>query len=106
MNLFLLIASILFLISVYGILSSRNMVRMLISIEVMFNSIVLAILSIGNLLASSGGVQTIPILISIVIFAIALAVSEIVLIFSIMIGMVRFRIARNVDTEELITKER
>jgi NAD(P)H-quinone oxidoreductase subunit 4L len=106
MNLFLFIASVLFLISVYGILSSRNMVRMLISIEVMFNSVVLAILSLGNLLAFSGGAQAVPILVSIVIFAIALAVSEIVLIFSIMIGVVRFRVARDVDTEELVTKER
>ncbi|MDT7894621.1 MAG: NADH-quinone oxidoreductase subunit K [Desulfurococcales archaeon] len=106
MNLFLFIASILFLISVYGILSSRNMVRMLISIEVMFNSVVLVILSLGNLLAFSGGAQAVPILVSIVIFAIALAVSEIVLIFSIMIGVVRFRVARDIDTEELVTKER
>jgi NAD(P)H-quinone oxidoreductase subunit 4L len=106
MNLFLFIASILFLISVYGMLSSRNMVRMLISIEVMFNSVVLAILSLGNLLAFSGSAQAVPILVSIVIFAIALAVSEIVLIFSIMIGVVRFRVARDIDTEELVTKER
>ena len=106
MNLFLFIASILFLISVYGILSSRNMVRMLISIELMFNSVVLATLSLGNLLAFSGGAQAVPILVSIVIFAIALAVSEIVLIFSIMIGVVRFRVARDIDTEELVTKER
>ncbi|MDT7888497.1 MAG: NADH-quinone oxidoreductase subunit K [Desulfurococcales archaeon] len=106
MNIFLLISAILFLVSVYGVLSSRNMVRMLISIEVMFNSVVLAILSLGNLVASSGGVQVIPTLVSIVIFAIVLAVSEIVLIFSIMIGVFRFKVARNVDTEELVSRER
>jgi len=106
MNTYLLIASILFLVSVYGILSSRNMVRMMISIEVMFNSLVLAVLTLGNMLATSGAVQAVPTLASIVVFAIVLAVSEIVITFSIMVAIVRFRVARNVDTEELVTKER
>lgn len=106
MNVYILISAILFLVSIYGILSSRNMVRMLISIEVMFNAVVLAILSMGNILAYSASPNAVAPLISIVIFSIVLAVSEIVLMFSIMIGIVRFRLVRNVDTEELVTSER
>lgn len=106
MNIYILISAILFLVSIYGILSSRNMVRMLISIEVMFNAVVLAILSIGNILAHEASPNIAAPLISIIIFSIALAVSEIVLVFSIMIGIVRFRLVRDVDTEELVTRER
>ncbi|HWQ17048.1 MAG TPA: NADH-quinone oxidoreductase subunit K [Sulfolobales archaeon] len=106
MNVYLLISALLFLVSVYGILSSRNMVRMLISVEVMFNAVVLAVLSIGNIMAASGYQNAIPTMVSIVVFAITLAVSEIVLMFSIMIGILRFRVVRNIDTEELVTRER
>jgi NADH:ubiquinone oxidoreductase subunit K len=106
MNIYLLISAILFLVSTYGILSSRNMVRMLISIEVMFNAVVLAILSMGNILAYKVSPNAVAPLISIVIFSIVLAVSEIVLVFSIMVGIVRFRLVRDVDTEELVTRER
>ncbi len=106
MNIYLLISALLFLVSVYGILSSRNMVRMLISVEIMFNAVVLAVLSIGNIVAATGYQGVVPVMVSIVVFSIALAVSEIVLMFSIMIGILRFRIVRNIDTEELVTKER
>ncbi len=106
MNIYLFISAVLFLISVYGILSSRNMVRMLISVEVMFNAVILAVLSIGNIIAVSGYQGAAPVMVSIVVFSIALAVSEIVLMFSIIMGIFRFRIVRNIDTEELVTGER
>lgn len=106
MNVFLVMAALVFMISVYGLLSSRNMVRMLISIEVMFNSVVLAVLSLGSQMAYLGRPEASGTAASLVIFAIGLAISEIVLMFSIMIGILRLRIVRNVDTEEMRAKER
>ncbi len=43
--LYLLISSVLFGIGVYGILSKRNMIRMLLSAEILFNSALLALVS-------------------------------------------------------------
>lgn len=100
----MLLASILFGVSVYGVLSSRNLARVLISAEIMFNAFVLYIL--GYLTAvysvSPGAVAYVS---SLVVMAVVLAVSEIVVSFSILLAVVRFGVLRRIDSQESIVRD-
>ena len=105
MNLFILIAAFLIAISVYGILSSRNIIRILISIEILFNGVILIALGLANSLAAgveagiaSGIYRSVG---SLVIFSIGLAVAEIVIVFAILMSIFKFRVLKRVDTREL-----
>ncbi|MEM0043758.1 MAG: NADH-quinone oxidoreductase subunit K [Sulfolobales archaeon] len=103
MNIFMLVASILFMIAVYGIISSRNIARILLSVEIMFNSVVLYILSLLiSMLRSPDIISEISILI---IFAVGLAVSEIIVTFSILLALIRFKVVRKIDTREIIIRD-
>ncbi|MBD2102272.1 NADH-quinone oxidoreductase subunit NuoK [Leptolyngbya sp. FACHB-261] len=50
---FLLLASALFCIGIYGLVTSRNAVRVLMSIELLFNAVNLNLLSFSNYLDST-----------------------------------------------------
>ncbi len=105
MNLFIIIAAFLIAISVYGILSSRNIIRILISIEILFNGVILIALGLANSLAAgveAGIASNIYRSVgSLVIFSIGLAVAEIVIVFAILMSIFKFRILKRVDTREL-----
>lgn len=103
MNIFMLVASILFAVSVYGIVVSRNIARILLSIEIMFNAVILYLLSLVVSLAVS--YYDTSAIASLVIFAIGLAVSEIVVTFSILLALIRFKVLRRIDTEEIIIRD-
>lgn len=90
---FLVLASIVFAIGVYGLISKRNMLRMLLSAEVMFNSVLLFLLTFSSTsaLPFTGGV--------IALLAIGIAAAEVGVIVSLAILM--FRLRETVDVYEL-----
>ncbi len=110
MNYVLLTASLLLAISIYGILSSRNIARILISAEVMFNAFILIILGIFSYIYQylGGAVligDSVSFVSSLILVSILLAVSEIVVTFSILIALIRYGVLRRIDTEERIIKD-
>ena len=105
MNLVVLVASILFAISVYGILSSRNMARILIYSEVMFNAFVLAIIGYLASISPYVGPESAAYVSVFVVIAILLAVSEIIVTFSILIALLRYKVVKRIDTEEKIIRD-
>jgi NADH-quinone oxidoreductase subunit K len=100
----MLIGSILFGISVYGLLSSKNMARILISAEVMFNAFVLYVLSYVVSVSSIFS-DAVVFISSLVLMAILLAVGEIVVSFSILLALIRFKVLKRIDTEEVVIKD-
>lgn len=90
--LFLLVSAIMFGIGVYGLASKRNLLRMLLSAEVMFNGALLALLTISAITEpTSGGV--------IALLAIGLAAAEVGVVVSVVILM--FQVKRSIDIYEL-----
>jgi len=104
MNILMLMGSILFGISVYGLLSSKNMARILISAEVMFNAFVLYVLSYVVSVSSIFS-DAVVFISSLVLMAILLAVGEIVVSFSILLALIRFKVLKRIDTEEVVIKD-
>ena len=104
MNILMLIGSILFGVSVYGLVSSKNMARILISAEIMFNAFVLYVLSYIVSVASSLPDATVFVG-SLILMAILLAVGEIVVSFSILLALIRFKVLKRIDTEEVVIKD-
>lgn len=90
---FIILASILFAIGAYGLLSKRNVLRMLLSAEVMFNSVLLFLLTFSTLTSSpsTGGV--------IAIIAIGIAATEVGVIVSLAVLM--FRLKDTVDVYKI-----
>jgi NADH-quinone oxidoreductase subunit K len=90
---FLVLAAVVFAIGVYGLLGKRNMLRMLLSAEVMFNSVLLFLLTISAITAApfTGGI--------IALLAIGIAAAEVGVIVSLAILM--FRIKESIDVYEL-----
>ena len=90
---FIILASIVFAIGAYGLLSKRNVLRMLLSAEVMFNSVLLFLLTFSTLTSSpsTGGV--------IAIIAIGIAATEVGVIVSLAVLM--FRLKDTVDVYKI-----
>jgi len=90
---FLILASIIFAIGAYGLLSKRNILRMLLSAEVLFNSVLLFLLTFSSQTTtpSTGGV--------VALFAIGIAAAEVGVIVSLAILM--FRLKDTVDIYEI-----
>jgi NADH-quinone oxidoreductase subunit K len=82
---FLILASIIFAIGAYGLLSKRNILRMLLSAEVMFNSVLLFLLTFSSQTTtpSTGGV--------VALLAIGIAAAEVGVIVSLAILMLRLK---------------
>jgi NADH-quinone oxidoreductase subunit K len=104
MNILMLIGSVLFGISVYGLLSSKNMARILISAEVMFNAFILYVLSYVVSVSSIFS-DAVVFISSLVLMAILLAVGEIVVSFSILLALIKFKVLKRIDTEEVVIKD-
>jgi NADH:ubiquinone oxidoreductase subunit K len=90
---FIILASIVFAIGAYGLLSKRNVLRMLLSAEVIFNSVLLFLLTFSTLTSSpsTGGV--------IAIIAIGIAATEVGVIVSLAVLM--FRLKDTIDVYEI-----
>lgn len=79
---YLLISSILFGIGVYGILSKRNMVRILLSAEIIFNSALLALVSFTSFTKNIYGYL-------LIFLAVGIAAAEVGVIISLAILLYR-----------------
>jgi NADH-quinone oxidoreductase subunit K len=97
-ELIMVTAIILGTVGVYGVISRRNPIKMLLSIEVIFNGMLLLLLYFSWLSSPLGGA-------SLVILLIALAVGEIALIFTILMALVRFGMVGKLDVDEFMVKE-
>ncbi len=91
---YLILSAILLSLGIYGLLTKRNMIRMLLSAEIIFNAALLSLLSLASLDASYG-----PIGGAIAIISISLSAAEVGVIVSIAIMM--FRMRETLDTYEL-----
>lgn len=91
--LFLSLSAAMFGIGLYGLVSKRNMLRMLLSAEVNFNAAMLALLTLASSTASpaTGGV--------IALLAIGIAAADIGMLVAIAILM--FQLKRRLDVYEL-----
>ncbi len=97
-ELIVLVAVAVSTIGVYGAISRRNPVKILLSIEVIFNGVLLLLLYMAWLSSPAGGA-------TLAILLIGLAVGEIALIFTILIAILRFGVVPRMDVEEFTVKE-
>ena len=91
----LAVSAVVFSIGVYGLMTSRNMLRMLLSAEVIFNGALLALLSVSLHTPSPG-----PVLGGdLALLAIAIAAAEVGVIVSVAVLM--FQLKSTLDVYEL-----
>lgn len=97
LNAYLTVAAILFSIGVFGVLSKRNLVIVLLSIELMMNAVNLNLVAFskyGAVPALTGQVFT--------LFSISIAAAEAAVGIAILIALYRQRVSTNVeDANEL-----
>ncbi len=90
--LFLVISFVMFAIGAYGLLSKRNMIRMLLSAEVMFNSALLTLLVLAATADPiRGGV--------VALIAIGVSATEIGVMISV--GILFFKVRGEIDVYKL-----
>lgn len=91
---YLILSALLLSVGIYGILTRRNVIRMLLSTEIIFNAALLSLLSLASLDPSYG-----PIGGALAVISISLAAAEVGVVVSIAILM--FRMRGTLDTYEL-----
>ncbi len=91
---YLILSAVLLSIGIYGIVSKRNVIRMLLSAEVIFNAALLSLLSLASLDSGYGPVGG-----ALAVIAISLSAAEVGVIVSLAILM--FRMRGTLDTYEL-----
>lgn len=93
------VSAVVFAIGVYGLLTSRNMIRMLLSAEVIFNASLLALLTLSVETPYPG-----PVLGGdLALLSIAIAAAEVGVIVSV--AVLLFRLKSTLDVYELKTVE-
>ena len=90
LNQFLLLAAVLFCIGVYGVLSRRNGVMVLMSIELILNAVNINLVAFGTYLADSTGQ-------AFALFIIAVAAAEVGVGLAIVLMLYRNRKSIDVD---------
>ena len=94
---FLLLSAVMFSLGVYGVLSRRNAVLILMSVELMLNAVAL------NFIAFAVYLDTVQITgIVFAVFVIAVAAAEVGLALAIVIRLFRHRSTVNVDEAALM----
>lgn len=91
---FLMTSVAMFCIGLYGLLTRRSLIRMLLSAEVIFNAALLALLSTASISQTFRPVGG-----ALALLAISLAAAEVGVIVSVAILM--FRLRRSLDVYEL-----
>jgi NAD(P)H-quinone oxidoreductase subunit 4L len=94
---FLTLAAVLFCIGIYGLVVSRNAIRVLMSIEIMLNAVNLNLLSFSNFLDSGlvrGQVFT--------VFVITVAAAEAAVGLAIVLGIYRNRSTIDMESFNLL----
>jgi NADH:ubiquinone oxidoreductase subunit K len=94
---FLLVSAALFAIGVYGLVTKKNAMRLVFSVEIMINAANINFIAFNRFLFSDALGQTI------VLFSIALAAAEAAVILAIVV--VAYRIHDDVDVSELKSLE-
>jgi len=87
---FLTVAAFLFCIGVWGLINSRNAVRVLMSIELMLNAVNLTFVTVGRAMSDIDGQ-------AIVFFVMVVAAAEVVVGLGIIVSIMRRRSGVNVD---------
>jgi NADH-quinone oxidoreductase subunit K len=104
----LIVSAVLFCIGLYGVLSRRHIIAVLISVEIMFNGVNVALVAFSRFvepavvrLGQTGSVAERAVLTgqSLALFAIVVAAAEVALGLALVIAMVRRR--DNVDVTEV-----
>ncbi len=83
---YLVVSSIMFCVGLYGVLTRRNVIRMLLATELMFNAALLALLALtsaSRVGAAEGGVLA--------LLAVSLGAAEIGVVVSLAVLMFRLR---------------
>ena len=98
---FLIVAAILFCIGLYGALARRNVLAVLMSIELMFNAVNVTLVAMANYLAPAGLMDDISTVLTgqvFAVFIITVAAAEIALGLGIVFAM--YRTNETVDLSE------
>ena len=112
---FLLLSAVLFTIGLYGALSRRNIIAVLMCIEIMFNGVTLAFITFarfvepaalrsGGLIDGGGGGSAYLAGQSFVIFVVVVAAAEVALGLALVIAMFRHRDSVDVSEMNLLRK--
>ncbi|MGC8569275.1 MAG: NADH-quinone oxidoreductase subunit K [Nitrososphaeria archaeon] len=97
-----LAAVILIGIGIWGLIYNRNLVKMLLSLEVSFNGITLLVLYLAS---TVGLIPVVRLGAYIVFLGIALAIGEISIIVSVILYMFKERMLEEISQEEVRTEE-
>ena len=98
---FLLLSAVLFCIGLYGALARRNVITVLMSIEIMFNAVNIALVAFSKYLVPAGVEEQLGRLLTgqvFAIFVVTVAAAEIALGLGIVIALYRTR--ETVDISE------
>jgi len=97
LNQFLILAAALFAMGVYGLLIRRNIVLILLSVELMLNAVNINLVAFESVLVSSEAIGQI-----FAIFVITIAAAEVGIGLAIVLMIFRNRRSANVDDLELM----
>ena len=98
LNQFLLLAAVLFCIGVYGVIARRNGVMVLMSIELILNSVNLNLVAFSAMRSTTAGVPNVSGQVF-ALFVIAVAAAEVGVGLALVLAI--FRLYRNVDLDEV-----
>ena len=98
----LIFAALLFCVGIYGVLSRRNAVLVLMSVEMMLASVTINLVAFGEILNASGGAD--PLLSGQVfaLFVIAVGAAEVGVGLAIILLLYRNRASVNIDEADLM----
>ncbi len=89
---FLLLSLVLFCLGLYGVLSRRNLIAILVGVELMLNAASVSFMAFNHFVAPDPAVGQI-----IVLFIIGLAAAEVAIALSIVVSVYRHRASIDVD---------
>ena len=98
----LIFAALLFCVGIYGVLSRRNAVLVLMSVEMMLASVTINLVAFGEILTNRGGAD--PLLTGQVfaLFVIAVGAAEVGVGLAIILLLYRNRASVNIDEADLM----
>ena len=100
---FLILGAVVFCIGIYGVLAKRNVVVLLMSLELMLNGINITLVAFNRYLAPPVGVSSSPFAGQMfALFVIAVAAAEAALGLAIVIAVYRLRYTVQVDEIDLL----
>ena len=103
LNQFLILGALLFCIGIYGVLSKRNVIVLLMCLELMLNGINVTLVGFNRFLAPPVGVSSSPFAGQMfALFIIAVAAAEAALGLAIVIAVYRVRHTVQVDEIDLL----